>query len=82
MGKGFIYDAAFKRNVILCAQKIGNRVAGRMYACVRHWRIIKTKLFLCLTNRKYFSGPRKGRNPEIDASVLKNFKDLRNKNYL
>jgi hypothetical protein len=26
-----------------------------------------------------FSGPRKGRNPEIDASLLEYLKDLRNK---
>jgi hypothetical protein len=36
-------------------------------------------MFSCLTNRYSFSGQRKGRNPEIDASVLEYFKDLRNK---
>jgi hypothetical protein len=39
----------------------------------------KAKLFLCLTNWKSFSGPRKWRSPAIDASVLKYFKDLQNK---
>jgi hypothetical protein len=29
-----------------------------------------------LTNRRSFSGPRKGRNPESDASVLEYFKRL------
>jgi hypothetical protein len=29
----------------------------------------KNKTFSCLTNRKYFSGSRKGGNPEIDVSV-------------
>jgi hypothetical protein len=38
----------------------------------------KTKLFSCLTNIKSFSAPRKGRNPEIDASVLEYLRDLRN----
>jgi hypothetical protein len=42
-------------------------------ACVGHWRSIKTNPFSCLTNRKSFSRPRKGRNPEIDASVLEYF---------
>jgi hypothetical protein len=32
-----------------------------------------------LTNKNYFSGPREGRNPEIDASVLEYSKDIRNK---
>jgi hypothetical protein len=37
---------------------------------------MKTKPFSCPTNRRSFSGPRKGRNPEIDASVLEYFKDV------
>jgi hypothetical protein len=32
MEKRFTYDAAFKRKVILCAEKIGNRAAGRLYS--------------------------------------------------
>jgi hypothetical protein len=80
MEKHFIYDAAFKRKVILGAEKIGNHAAGRNHTvseiCV--CQNIKTKLFSCLTNRKPFSGTRKGRNPETDASVLQCFKDLRN----
>jgi hypothetical protein len=83
MEKRFTYDAAFKRKIILCVEKIGNRAAGRKYtvseACVRHWRIMKTKLFSCLTNRKFFSGQRKGRNPEIAASVSEYINKLRNK---
>jgi hypothetical protein len=31
---------------------------------------MKSKLFSCLTNIQSFSEPRKGRNIEIDASVL------------
>jgi hypothetical protein len=63
MEKRFAYDAAFKRKVILRAEKTGNHAAGRNHsvseACVRHWRnTIKTKLFSCQTNRKSFSGPR------------------------
>jgi hypothetical protein len=73
-----MYDATFKRKVVLCAGKIGNRAVGRE-ACVHHWQSLKAKLFLCLTNRSSFSGPRKGRHPEIDASVLDYFRDLCNK---
>jgi hypothetical protein len=80
MEKRVTYDAAFKRKGILCAEEIGNRATGRKYtvseACVHHWQSIKTKLFSSLTNRRYFSGPSKGRNPEIDASVIEYFKDL------
>jgi hypothetical protein len=39
----------------------------------------KTKLFLCLTNRKSFSGPKKGRYPATYACVSEYFKDLQNK---
>jgi hypothetical protein len=63
IGKHFTYDAAFKIKVILCAEKIDDRAAGRKYivreAFVHHWRSIKTKV----SYRKSFSGPRKGRNP-------------------
>jgi hypothetical protein len=80
--KRFTYAAAFGREVILCAEKIGNRSAGGKYtvseACVRHWRSMKTKLFSRLKNRKS-SVPRKGRNPETVVSVLEYLKYLRNK---
>jgi hypothetical protein len=50
MEKHFVYDATFKRKVILCSEKIGNRAAGRKYtvseACVHYWQRIKTKLFM------------------------------------
>jgi hypothetical protein len=76
----FTYDTAIKRKVILCAEKVCNWAAGRKCtvseARVHHWRSIKTKLLSDLTNRKPFSGPRKGRNPEIGASVSEHFKDL------
>jgi hypothetical protein len=80
MEKHFTYDSAFKRKVILCAEKTGNRAACRKYAvsekCIHHWRSMKTILFSCPTNSKSFSGPRNGRNAEIDISVLAYFKDL------
>jgi hypothetical protein len=42
MEKHITYDAAFKRNVILCVEKIGNHAAGtnctvrRMYITVKY----------------------------------------------
>jgi hypothetical protein len=64
MEKGFTYDAAFNRKVILCAEEIVNRAAGRKYtvneARIHHWQSIKTKLFSCLINRKSFSDQGKG----------------------
>jgi hypothetical protein len=82
MENSFKYDATFKIRVILSAEKIGNRAAGRKYTvseeCVRHWQSINTKLFSCLTNRKTFYA-RKGIHSETDASVLGHFKNLRNK---
>jgi hypothetical protein len=78
MEKHFIYDAAFKWKVILCTEKVSNHAAGRKHtvseACV--CQSIKIKR---LTNRKYFSGTRKGRNLETDTSILEYFKDLQNK---
>jgi hypothetical protein len=80
MEKHFTYDATFTSKSILCAEKTGNRATGRKFtvseACVCHWQSTKTKLFPCPTNSKSFSGPRKGRNPEIDAPVFKYIKDL------
>jgi hypothetical protein len=48
-------------------------------ACVHRWWSIKAKLFSCLKKRKSFSGQRKGKNPQNDASVLEYFNNLRNK---
>jgi hypothetical protein len=68
------------RNVILCAEEIGNCAAGSKdtlsEVCIHHWQSIKTKLFSCLTNRKSFfwgGGPKKGINPETDDSALRAF---------
>jgi hypothetical protein len=73
----FTYDAAFKREVTLCAEKIGNCAAGRK-CTVRHvYVIVKYKnKTVFMSDRKSFSGPKKSRNPEIDASVLEYLRDL------
>jgi hypothetical protein len=43
MEKSFIYDATFKRKIILYADKIGERAAGRKYtvneAYICHWQV-------------------------------------------
>jgi hypothetical protein len=49
MEKHFTYDASFKRKVILCTEKIGNRAAGRKYtvseAHAHHWQSKKQNCF-------------------------------------
>jgi hypothetical protein len=46
MEKSFTYDATFKRKIILCVEKTGNRAAGRKYSvsekCVCLLRSMKT----------------------------------------
>lgn len=83
MEKRFTYDAEFKRKVILCAENIGNRAAGKQFSInevnVRRWRKMKNMLFACKRTKKSFSGPKHGRYPEIDAAVLTYFKELRTK---
>lgn len=83
MGKRFTYPASFKLKVIKCAEEIGNRAAGEKHSVdessVRRWRRLKIELSKCKRGRKSFSGPRKGRFPDIDASVLTFFTELRNK---
>jgi hypothetical protein len=76
MEKHFTCDAAFKTQVILCAEKIGNRAGGRKYT------VREAKLFPCLTNRKSFSGPNKGRSPETDALFWSISKIYKIKDYL
>ncbi|PSN46974.1 hypothetical protein C0J52_11128 [Blattella germanica] len=68
------YDATFKRKVILYAEKNGNRMAGREFnvaeSNVRLWRQQKLALFATKASRKKFTGPRKGRHPNIEEKVL------------
>jgi hypothetical protein len=57
MEKCLTYDAAFKRKVVLCAEKKGNYAAGRectvSEACVCHWQSVQTKLFSYLRNSRF-----------------------------
>ena len=70
----FSYKAKCKRNVILLAEKEGNRHAAQEFSVpesnVRLWRKHKDAIFACKQSRKKFTGPRKGRHPEVDREVL------------
>lgn len=67
------YDAKFKRQVILVAEKYGNRDAGRRFsvseANVRRWRSQRGALFKCRSSLKGFRGPKEGRYPEMEKVV-------------
>lgn len=77
------YDAAFKRNVILEAEVVGNCAAGRKYGVpennVRRWRKDKEALFACAATRKAFRGPRKGAFPEVEAPLTEFIKERRSR---
>ncbi|XP_006036846.1 zinc finger and SCAN domain-containing protein 29-like [Alligator sinensis] len=68
------YDRNFKMMVINYAEKTNNCEAGRIYsvteANVRRWRQLKGKLKTAKSTRRSFSGPKKGRFPEIEKQVL------------
>ena len=69
----FSYIAKCKRKVIL-AGKEGNRLAAREFSVpksnVRLWRKHKDAIFACKQSQKKFTGPHKGRHPEVDREVL------------
>lgn len=68
------YDSALKRKVIVYAEKHGNRAAGRTFgtseANVRRWRNDRHSIFSCKATTKCFTGPKKGRYPQVDEAVL------------
>ena len=70
----FSYTAKCKRKVILLAEKEGNRHAAREFSVpesnVRLCRKHKHLIFACKQSPKKFTGPRKGRHPEVDCEVL------------
>lgn len=69
------YEASFKRQVILYAEEHGNRKAAKEFGVaesnIRLWRQQRIAIFACKAARKKFTGPRKGRHPEVDEEVLK-----------
>lgn len=68
------YDSALKRKVIVYAEKHGNRAAGRAFhiseANIRRWRSDRNSIFSCKATTKCFTGPKKGRYPQVDEGVL------------
>lgn len=79
----FSYTAKFKRNVIIFAEKNGNRSAGRNFSVsetnVRHWRRDRISIFDCKATRKSFAGPKAGKFPLVDREVLEFVRDTRKK---
>jgi hypothetical protein len=78
--KRLSYTATFKRKVIRCAEK-GNRkfaaIFGVNVSNVRLWRKHKAAISGCETSRRKFTGPKKGRYPEIDYAVFSFFQERR-----
>jgi len=66
--------AKFKREVIRCTEDKGNRKAAAIFGVdesnVRLWRKHKAVISGCEAPRKKFTGPKKGRFPEIDDAVF------------
>jgi len=71
--------AKFKREVIRCAEDKENRKAAAMIGVdesnVRLWRKHKAAISGCEASRKKFTGPKKGRFPEIDDAVFTFFQE-------
>jgi len=79
--KRLSYTAKFKREIIRCADNKGNRKAATIFGVdennVRLWQKHKTVISGCEASRKKFSGPKKGRFPEIDDAVFTFFQERR-----
>ncbi|KAH7973039.1 hypothetical protein HPB52_020763 [Rhipicephalus sanguineus] len=67
------YSAAYKRKVVLAAESSSNIQARRDFGVdkknVRRWRGQREKLFACAATRMAFTGPRKGRHPEMETAL-------------
>lgn len=67
------YTAAFKRKVILVAERTSNLQAQRDFGVdeknVRRWRKQREQLFNCAATRKSFSGPQRGRHHDVETEV-------------
>ncbi|GFX08846.1 pogo transposable element with KRAB domain [Trichonephila clavipes] len=77
------YDACIKRKAILYAKENGNRAAARKFdtdeANIRRWRKQSEKIFACKSATKSFTGPKKGRYPEVDDTVAQFVREVRSK---
>ncbi|KAH7982055.1 hypothetical protein HPB52_002778 [Rhipicephalus sanguineus] len=70
---GSDYSAHSARKVVLAAESSSNVQAGRDFGVdkknVRRWRGQREKLFACAATRMAFTGPRKGRHPEMETAL-------------
>ena len=77
--KRLSYMVKFKREIIRCAEDKGNRKAAEIFGVdesnVRLWRKHKAGISGCEASRKKFTGPKKGRFPEIDYEVFTFFQE-------
>jgi len=71
------YTAKFKHEGIRCAEDKGNHKAAAIFGFdesnIWLWRKHKAAISRCEASWKKFTGPKKGRFPEIDDAVLKFF---------
>jgi hypothetical protein len=76
--KSLSYITKFKREVIWCAEEKGKCKAAAIFGVdesnIRLWRKQKTVISRCKASQRKFSGPKKGRFPEIDDAVFTFFK--------
>jgi hypothetical protein len=73
------YMAKFKREVIRCSEEKGNCKAAAIFGVdesnIRLWQKHKTLISGREASRRKFTGPKKGRFPEIDDAVFTFFQD-------
>jgi hypothetical protein len=66
--------AKFKHEVTQCAEEKGNGTAAAIFRVdesnVQPWGKHKTAISGCEASRRKFTGPKKGRFPEIDDAVF------------
>jgi transposase-like protein len=75
--KRLSYTAKFKREVIQCTEEKGNRKPAAIFGVnesnVRLRRKHNAAISGCEASRRKFTGPKKGRFPEVDDPVFKFF---------
>jgi hypothetical protein len=72
--------AKFKHEVIQCAEEKGNRKAAAIFGVDESkfplWRKHKAAISGCEASQRKFTGPKKGRFPEIDDAVFMFFQEM------
>ncbi|KAH8008653.1 hypothetical protein HPB51_000479 [Rhipicephalus microplus] len=75
------FTAAFKLKALDCALEHGNRAASRHFVVdeirIRYWKKQRDKLKATNSTRWPFCGPKSGKFPDIEKTVLKYMKDMR-----